>query len=666
MNDVRLYIDGTQADLYNDETIQLEVIGKKPDDFTVSFGEYSQAFSLPASKSNNAIFKHFYNRSVLGFDALQKVAAFIEVDGYLIANGYILLEGVETNTGQPVSYKVTFYGSLLNLKELFGEDKLADLSHGTLAWSRANIKTGLSTTYPSDSSVIIPYIVNKAVNYDSVDDTVADNVAFVNASQTGYIDALDLRPAKSISSIIDTIATDYGLSITQPSIAGWDDLYMWLSNTRRDNEGDPTTQSGYIFDPVAPNFTTYTGGTWTDYDLTTDTYTVPVAQNGQSHDFTAAFNFTTASNLPRRVVIEIDGIEVYSASAALANWSITYSAGALSTGQEVQLKVQEPNGEAMDAISMTFGCTTTITVFAVSLFNQTINSVFNLSEAMPDMKVIDFLSGIMKLHNLQITATGTTSFKMETLETFYSNGATIDITDTADVSNVTVGKMPLYNTIVFKSQESDLAVAKKYRELNAGRSYGDIDVAFTFTGSEFNLEIPFEIAVSERLTDAATQELVDFTIIQSIDEEGDEVIPNAMLFYAKALTPSSTLGVFTGTNTESVGTLWNVSSSDGNTQGTTTSSLVFDPDTLDTLYIDTQPSSVYNLYYKDYLTDLYDTSGRRVTLDAYLSLGQLLQVKGNTKVTIGQERYVVERASLDMRTGKTKLTLITVNANDFY
>ena len=72
MLQLQLYIEGEQIELYDDESITLTQSIQDVRDIKKIFYDYSRTFSVPASKNNNKIFKHFYNYFIDGFDARKK------------------------------------------------------------------------------------------------------------------------------------------------------------------------------------------------------------------------------------------------------------------------------------------------------------------------------------------------------------------------------------------------------------------------------------------------------------------------------------------------------------------------------------------------------------------------------------------------------------------
>jgi len=61
--------DFVRVDLMEEELISLTQVIQDVSDIDKLFTDYSRTFNLPASKTNNKIFKHWYNPDLEGFDA---------------------------------------------------------------------------------------------------------------------------------------------------------------------------------------------------------------------------------------------------------------------------------------------------------------------------------------------------------------------------------------------------------------------------------------------------------------------------------------------------------------------------------------------------------------------------------------------------------------------
>ena len=154
-----LYVDGTRVDMFKDETINVTSTIQNVKDIAKIFTDFSQSFSLPASKVNNKLFKHYYNSDIEGFDARVKYDAILEVNHLPFREGKIKLDGVKLKDNKPYAYKVTFFGGTITLKDLLGSDLLEDLplTDYDHEYSIDNVLTGLQTCVADNlTSGVIP------------------------------------------------------------------------------------------------------------------------------------------------------------------------------------------------------------------------------------------------------------------------------------------------------------------------------------------------------------------------------------------------------------------------------------------------------------------------------------------------------------------------------
>ena len=163
---VQLYIKDVskslqRVDLFKDESISITDKIQDIRDISKVFTEFSQSFKLPASKTNNKLFKHYYNENIIdAFDARKRVDAEIEINNISFKKGKIRLEGVEMRNNRPYLYKVTFFGNTIKLKDILGDDELSELSFDASlnkTYDATNVKAGLQLN-PSSNDVVVPLI----------------------------------------------------------------------------------------------------------------------------------------------------------------------------------------------------------------------------------------------------------------------------------------------------------------------------------------------------------------------------------------------------------------------------------------------------------------------------------------------------------------------------
>jgi len=145
---VDVYIKGERLDLFKDESISVTQGVQDVKDISKLFADFSQSFNVPASKNNNRIFKNFYDATIdNGFDARTRKEGYININTIPFKKGKIRLDGVKLEHGNPASYKITFFGDVIKIKDLLGDDKLTDLdwlSNFDHEYSEDVVKTGLT------------------------------------------------------------------------------------------------------------------------------------------------------------------------------------------------------------------------------------------------------------------------------------------------------------------------------------------------------------------------------------------------------------------------------------------------------------------------------------------------------------------------------------------
>jgi len=70
---VQLYIEGQRVDMFADESVEITQTIQNIKDISKVFTDFTKTFTLPASPTNNKLFKHYYNYNIFGgFDARTK------------------------------------------------------------------------------------------------------------------------------------------------------------------------------------------------------------------------------------------------------------------------------------------------------------------------------------------------------------------------------------------------------------------------------------------------------------------------------------------------------------------------------------------------------------------------------------------------------------------
>lgn len=671
MNKVDLYIDGTRADAFNDESIALNLSVQNIQDIGKVFGEFSQTFSLPATKVNNGIFKHYYNVDIVGgFDANVRIDALIEVNTILFREGVVELEGLQFKNGEPYSYNITFYGKTASLKDEFGEDQLTDLdlSVGDHSYNDVNIKSGLDGYVTATSNNIIYPLISSSHDwfYDgSSSNHDPNNIHHHSGHNEHGVFYYDLKPAIKLKAILDAIETKYGLTFNSDLFDSTDfgKLFMWCH--RKEGYMFKDQRDGYT--PKVVNFIT-----GTNFNLVRDYYEVTsaVATYGYMRiDYTVNFVSGTecelyvykkrADNAPEKIASQPikndttsffyiydlqEDDQVYFYFAPKSNWA----GGSLEVEVNVEGKLPFfPFASQFDA--QTAGTLQTFTTDVV------------IADQMPEQKVIDFVIGLVKMFNLVIIYEGNNTYKLEPLDDWYAEGSTIDVTRYIDTTEFSANRPELYKRIEFAYQETEAVVGDIYRNTSGGGvGYGDLRADFTFDGGDFNIETTFEHILFERLVDENDATQTDFAVGKSIDKDLKPYIGEPYIFYAPTLTPTLTKTVSyinTSDTEEEIDQFWLVSNCNDLSGEDITKTLNYGTE-IDPYTGTNQTGGLYQSYWQDYITDLYSTSRRVYQFKGIFPSDVMYKLKVNDKLTIVDRDYIINNATLDLTTGQVTLELL--------
>ena len=252
MQNIQLYIEGNRMDMFKDESVSLTQTIQNVRDIVKIFTNFTKTFSLPASKDNNKIFKHYYNYDIVnGFDARIKKNSTIELNYLPFEKGKIKLEGVDMKNNKPYAYRITFFGNTVDLKDLLGEDNLDALTwlnNFTIDYDATEVLLRLQSGYDKvvdsvtySDSIIAPLISHSQRLYYDSTTNVADtpNLAYHNGGGVPHHHGVlwsDLKYGIRVHLIIKAIENEYGLSFSTDFFNTTNDryhnLYLWMQRKK--------------------------------------------------------------------------------------------------------------------------------------------------------------------------------------------------------------------------------------------------------------------------------------------------------------------------------------------------------------------------------------------------------------------------------------------------
>lgn len=659
---IELYIGSNRLDTYKDEDISITLNIQNIKDISKLFVDFTQNFSVPASAANNKAFKHYYNADVSGgFQASLRQDATLFLNKELFREGTIELLGVNLEQGKATSYEVVFFSAGVNLKDLFGEDELTslDLSAYDHDYEGGVIRGAMEGTTPLHSGNIIYPLISPVGDwfYDSASSAHDDNdIAYHTTNDTHGLNYYELKPAIKLSKIVDAIEAKYGITFTSTffSDSKFTDLFMWCHR-----------REGYMFKDQANGFTAqkvnYTSATGL-FNASTDLYT----NNTIITSLIWQYSITSTNDYQVHWYINGEYVMSRQHSGSVTNQEVYLNAW-LKGGDEIQMRFSPPIDWGGETITITASnisgrpSENAADVFtATTSTSQSFTTDVIVADQMPEQKVYDFITGLVKMFNLVIEPTSRTKFLVEPLDDWYALGTNHDITQYTDTTSLKVNKPELYKRISLKYQESDTYEMRNHRLTNGGVGYGDIRADFTFDGGELTAQNAFEIMRYQKLNDLSGG-VTNFLVGKSIDKEGDAYIGAPVIFYSPSTLniTSYPIGFLdeTGQTTTASNQVYLCANINNRVAASVTQMLTYGLE-VDPLHEQSFVQTLYNQFWEDYITDLYDASRRVYSLKARLPTKVLTALRLNDKLDISGRRYIINQVKVNLTTNEATLELL--------
>ncbi len=698
MRRLQLYIGSERVDLFKDETVSLTQTIKNVKDLKKVFTEFTQTFSVPASRVNNKIFKHYYNFDISGgFDARKKSAARLELNDLPFKDGKIALQGVELKNNLAHTYKITFYGNTVDLKDILGDNELASLP---LNQNQIYDYTNVTTRLQSESNdILVPLITHtNRLIYNSGSHTTYDPEATINnishhgsgtQSQNG-VAWNEFKYAIRLQAIIDAIESKYNITFSDDFFNDntnekFHNLFMWLHRKSGDVEQAAQVEVIYtrLDDLVVKSGSTEYISTVSDGVISVN---APVGVTPSLLRFqfdpvdnTAVYNVRVLRN-GGTVVGELNGVtstrglDINAGQDGLLNNSTyTVEIGGIVSFNANDIDVQLNWLDVFNTPN--FGSD----LYHNNASFQTEQEFqFNIVEQIPKMKIIDFLSGLFNLFNLTAYVNDVGTIVVRTLDSYYADSTQVyNIDKYLDTTKSTSDIALPFNEITFNYKGLGTFLAKQFNQLTnsnwGGLGYtldGDI---FDAPSEPYKIEVPFEHMQFERLYDQddSPPTATDVQWGYSVNENQQSYIGEPLLFYPILISSGTSIRV-RDTATANVSDLTNYfipSNSLALLPSTSKVNIHFQNEFNE--YLANEPEgiiggdnalgftdTIFETEYKEYIQDVFNFRRRLVKITAYLPMKVYYNLKLNDLIELGQDRYKINSMKTDLTTGKTEFELL--------
>ena len=694
MSKFQLYIGGQKVDQYQDESVNLTETIQDIRDISKVFTDYSKPFTLPASDVNNKIFKHYYRFNLghgYAFDARKKVDAKLELNTIPYRDGKIILEGVDLENGRPKSYRVTFFGNTVNLKDVLGEDEINSLtwlSNFNTIYSEAEVentlisstgKTFTVNTVQYEAALIVPLISNSArlfydstitVPYENADGSenyeLGGNLYPTNQGSEGTNDVHgvyfeDLTYAVRLHLIVkaieeqyeDIVFSDDFLDLTNGPDA-YKNLYMLCQRT-----------AGRAFEDMGVGEKLITGfPTTVNNYIAVSNEAVRIYNLNPNQLVTGAWTINTQQPYPDFTAVIKEGSEevVRKDFAAGSNTTATINQILTNSSEGYTLTIETQTSFTIASVSFQ-GVTPTGNQLTSQITTQiavTNEKEFVVQNHLPNLKIIDFLTGLFKMFNLTAYVKDGI-IHVKTLDSFYQSGTIRDITEYIDPQSMQVDKALPYEEIEFKYRDTESKIAKQHEQLSSNtwgaikyQETGDLNSSET----KFDVIAPFAHLKYERLTNT------DIQWGWMANENGESYFKDAVIFIGDYVSLPTTdyLRFLKGksgvSSISDIQDYWMPSNTVDRDPTVSTESIHFNLELSEWTNSSAFSSTLFDQYYREYIAGIFNSAKRLTKVRARLPKKFVINYTLADTLLINGEKYKINSITTNLLTGESQLELL--------
>ena len=632
---VKIYIGSERLDMFKDEAIEVNSSVATINDITKNTTDYSKSFTVPATNTNNRIFKHYYDADIDNpFDARVKVAGRIELDGLPFKYGKWRLEKVNIKQNKPYTYGITFFGNLVSLNLLFANDELTDLDFTDLnfAYNSDNVISKLN----SNDDLAYSLFANLQLYYNL-------SVGGVGNVATTGVNWKALTPSLRLANIITAIETKYGLNFSNDLFGRTEIANIYLLLSRDVNLNAKSKQ-----------LVNWNSGSSLYVNFTTNVFTL-IRPNPREYKI-SIFPEPAFMGTPYNLYIYKEDVIVGFYPNIVGNiyvdsgWTPpdgAYTFYVESTVLQYQARLTQYSSLGV------------VTTFASV---NTVTSIFEVVNNLPKIKIIDFFKGISQMFKTVIIADEFDNIYVNSSPQFYEQGETYNVTRYIDFNTFDVERGTLLSTINFKFQDPQTILNKQFKQ-NTGIAYGDEvtrlvdETGQPLDGGTFEVTVPFEQVLYEKLPSLSDDGATSIQYGALIDDNLAPINPKPHLHYILNVP----LGVYPMRIINDVGVAETITTVNipnyANVTENENFNLLFSEE-FGVFNGGLTSKNLYTNYYKDYIDSIFNIKKRGFKYKAILPLWLLTKLQLNDILKIKSNFYRIDNYTTNLLDGKTSFDLV--------
>jgi hypothetical protein len=486
-------------DLFENESISQNWKFQDLNSFTAQ-GSFTREFRVPYSATNQLALGALFDVNVDAGSANYfhyKLPAEIRVDTLPIATGYVRVRKIYKQQNRINEVELAFYAETPDVVRNIGEKKLKDI-----------------TDLPN---------LNEVIDYDNVTDATNERIWTLLErgelwSETNELNTrslfdfdnpvypADLTPAVRYDYLFEQILKDAGFELVAGSLLNILSTYYmpWLNNKTNIASDSFNAFFFRVYNSASAslgnsstliNMNTEVFDNSGDFTPGTATYTTP-ADGFYTFRFRNKFTLTGNNNIS--YFLDIDGVLIFLDNFDVVNNQIidfTWRIG-INAASVVQLKMKRNENGAVTLVAGDGTLDTSIWELVQTDLHYGQTIFYDLNA--PDVKQIDFVTDVIKMHNCIIVSDRAVPNKISIVpqNNYLGSGNVLDWTSKLDISkDVTIGSTVDLQKAKFQftyTAGEDI-ISKQYK--NVKRVYGDYEaVGYTINPDT----LPSDFAIGEQ------------------------------------------------------------------------------------------------------------------------------------------------------------------------
>jgi hypothetical protein len=562
------------------------------------------------------------------------------------------LTGVEFKNGLPRQYNLIFYGQ--------GKTAIADFGEKTLPmvdWTAYNHTVNYTTVIDSwfgnllSGKVLYP-VADWHIGLTYCKVPVVDNNLY-----SGGLAINDLRPALLLKEMVTACFADidYTLSGSLLDKSNFDDLFVIpmsgagpVQNTNNEDAKIDvslsllTTTANYQFLKVTYNveasdpLNLYNSGV----------YTVPYTG---TYGLRVSGTLSTGSGGARFRANWFNGTHNFDVLSGTGAFSFD-TLVRMNKGDSLQIELQDYLGNVFSGLRFEI----TQVPFGID------GSTLDFEVVMPSMKVSDFINGFLRTYNAVLIPVSNTEFELHNIDDYYALGDTKEWTDYIDMTDIKHEKVPIPRKISMAHKEAEDLANVQYTAIN-NQAYGSVTASpeVDFANEELNIESPFSVFVPSVIREKdINNQVVRDTELQIpvvLDSDFKAVKGDLYLaYFVERKTIVADTFQLEGIDQYSYPLM---STYQDYPTTTATKSVAFGVEA--TISGNAATATLYDEFFKTYLSRIFSTKSRIVHFDAILPVNEWLQLEMNDTIAVSGNYYKIQNIEYDILNEKAHLVLIS-------